>query len=143
MSNAWGRSARRSWISRRAAVPPLLMPTSGKRSGRVSEALCLGKRLELLERVVLDLPDALARDVERPPDLLQRVRTRAGQAEAHLDDFPLALRKRIQRPPHVLLAEVLGGHLEGRLGGLVLDEVAQLGLFPLADRLLECDRPRR
>src|SRR3954467_5608714 len=129
MSRGWGRSARRSLNSRRAAVPPLLMPTSGTRSGRVSEALCLRKRLELLERVVLDLPDALARDVERPPDLLQRVRPRAREAEAHLDDLALTLRERVQRPSHVLAPQVLRGDLEGRLGGLVLDEVAQLRLF--------------
>ena len=109
-------------------------------SCRVAEALGLREGLQLLQGVVLDLPDALARDVERPPDLFQRVRTRAGEAEAHLDDFPLTLRQRVQRPPHVLLAEVLRGHLEGRLGGFVLDEVTQLGLFLFADRLLEGDR---
>src|SRR3954454_20855087 len=41
-------------------------------SARVAEALRLGQRLELLEGVVLDLADALARDVERAADLLQR-----------------------------------------------------------------------
>src|SRR6201986_2981718 len=59
---------------------------------RVAQPLRLRQRLELLERVVLDLPDPLARDVERPPDLLQRVGTRAGQPEAHLDHLALALR---------------------------------------------------
>src|SRR3954453_2704753 len=115
-------------------------PPGPPASRGVAQPLRLGQRLELLERVVLDLPDALARDVERPPDLLQRVRPRARQAEAHLDDLALALRQRVQRLAHVLAAEVLGRHLEGRLGGLVLDEVAQLGLFLLADRLLERDR---
>src|SRR3954464_13617112 len=36
--------------------------------GGVAQPLRFGQRLELLERVVLDLADALARDVERPPD---------------------------------------------------------------------------
>src|SRR5262245_46338929 len=45
----------------------------------VAEPLRLGQRLELLERVVLDLPDPLARDVERPPDLLERARPAAGE----------------------------------------------------------------
>src|SRR5919112_417578 len=53
---------------------------------RVAEALGLRQRLELLQRVVLDLADALACDVERPPDLLERPGTPAGEAEAHLDD---------------------------------------------------------
>ena len=39
---------------------------------RVPEPLGLRQRLELLEGVVLDLPDALASDVERAPDLLER-----------------------------------------------------------------------
>src|SRR5215211_8009940 len=109
-------------------------------SARVAEALRLGERLELLERVVLDLADALARDVERAPDLLERPRTPAGEAEAHLDDLALALRQGGEGAVHVLLAEVLGGDLERRLGRLVLDEVAELRLVLLADRLLERDR---
>ena len=47
-----------------------------RRLHAVAQPLRLGQRLELLERVVLDLADALARDVERPPDLLQRARPR-------------------------------------------------------------------
>src|SRR4051794_40138190 len=107
---------------------------------RVAETLRLGQRLELLQRVVLDLPDPLARDVERAPDLLERPRPSAGEPEAHLDDLALALRQGRQRAMDVLLAEVLRGDLERRLRRLVLDEVAELGLVLLADRLLERDR---
>src|SRR6185436_20074434 len=81
------------------AGPPLR-----KCSARVAEALGLGERLELLQRVVLDLADPLARDVERAADLLERERARAGQAEAHLDDLALTLRQRVQRAADVLLA---------------------------------------
>src|SRR5918994_4309368 len=111
-----------------------------KSSARVAEALRLGQRLELLERVVLDLADALARDVERAADLLQGERARAGEAEAHLDHLALALRERVERPAHVLPAQVLRRLVEGRDRGLVLDEVAELGLLLLADGLLEGDR---
>src|SRR5579859_4171383 len=52
---------------------------------RVAQPLRLGQRLELLEGVVLDLPDPLAGDVERPPDLLERVRPLAREPESHLD----------------------------------------------------------
>jgi hypothetical protein len=93
-----------------------------------------------LSGVVLDLADALARHVERTTDLLQRVRAGAGEAEAHLDDLALALGKRLERAAHVLTPQVLGRHLERRLGRLVLDEVSELGLLFLADRLLERDR---
>src|SRR3954451_2678607 len=106
----------------------------------VAQPLRLGQRLELLERVVLDLANALAGHVEGAADLLQRPRASAGEAEAHLDDLALALRQGRQGAVDVLLAQVLGGDLEGRLSGLVLDEVAELGLLLLADRLLERDR---
>src|SRR5437588_12586782 len=93
-------------------------------SGGVAEALRLGERLELLQRVVLDLADPLARDVEGPADLLQRARAPARETEPHLDHLALAGRQRGQRAAPVLAAPVLGGLLEGRLGRLVLDEVA-------------------
>src|SRR5215217_6071672 len=111
-----------------------------KSSARVAEALRLGQRLELLERVVLDLADPLARHVERAADLFERERARAGEAEAHLDHLALALRERVERAADVLLAEVLRRRLERRDRRLVLDEVAELGLLLLADRLLERDR---
>src|SRR3954452_22840312 len=143
----------------RSGTPPALVQTATRKSSdrgaaragsaavawtqvlaRVAETLRLGQRLELLQRVVLDLPDPLARDVERAPDLLERSRPSAGEPEAHLDDLALALRQGRQRAMDVLLAEVLRGDLERRLGRLVLDEVAELGLVLLADRLLERDR---
>src|SRR5215207_7216853 len=123
-----------SLAARREPVPP-----RRKRLAPVAEALGLGERLELLERVVLDLADPLARHVERAADLLQRERARAGQAEAHLDHLPLALGQRVERAADVLLAEVLRRGLERRRRGLVLDEVAQLRLLLVADRLLEGD----
>src|SRR4051794_30127348 len=143
----------------RSGTPPALVETATRKSSdrgaaragsaavawtqdlaRVAEALRLGERLELLQRVVLDLPDPLARDVERAADFLERARPAAREAEAHLDDLALALRQRRQRPVDVLLAQVLRGDLERRLGRLILDEVAELGLVLLADRLLERDR---
>src|SRR5207248_325928 len=97
----------------------------------------LGQRLELLQRVVLDLADPLARDAERAADLLERARLLALQAEAELDHLALALRQRVERLLDVLAAQRERGLLVGRLGRLVLDEVAELGLLLLADRLLE------
>jgi hypothetical protein len=73
------------------APPTRAAPAGRTTSARVAEPLRLGQRLELLQRVVLDLADALARDVERAADLLERERARAGEAEAHLDHLALAL----------------------------------------------------
>src|SRR6476660_3909800 len=85
----------------------------------VSEALRLRQRLELLERVVLDLADALARDAEGLADLLERARLRTVEAVAKLDDPPLALGKSRQRDLDVLAPKREGGSVEGRLRGLV------------------------
>src|SRR4249919_4081209 len=106
----------------------------------VSKRLRLGQALELLQRVVLDLADALAGDPERAPHLLEGAGLLALQAEAKLDQLALALGQRVERAIDVLAAERRGGRVERRDGLLVLDEVAELGLLLLADRLLEADR---
>src|SRR5436190_18278296 len=115
-----------------------------RRSRRISlnavlEPLRLGQGLELLQRVVLDLTDALARHAEGAADLFERARLLALEAEAELDHLALSLRERLQRLLDVLTAERQRGLLVGRLGQLVLDEVAELRLLLLADRLLERD----
>src|SRR5262249_47715837 len=112
-------------------------------AGGVAERLRLGQVLELLERVVLDLPDALAGDAERAADLLERPRRAAVEAEAELDHLTLALGQRAERHLDVLAPERELRGVERRLGGLVLHEVAERALLLLADRLLEADRKLR
>src|SRR5918995_414555 len=109
----------------------------------VAQALRLGERLELLERVVLDLPDALAGDAERLPDLLERARLRSVESVAQLDHAPLPLGQRLQRELDVLAAERERGRVERRLRLLVGHEVAQGGVLLFADRLLERNRELR
>ena len=84
--------------------------------GRVPQALCFGQRLEPLERVVLDLPDALAGDAERATDLLERARLGAREAEAQLDHLPLALGQRGEH--RGLDAGVRGDGREAAMHGL-------------------------
>src|SRR5215207_2354410 len=102
----------------------------------VLEALRLGQALELLQRVVLDLADPLARDAEGAADLLERARLFAVQPEAELDHLPLPLGERRERVVDVRPAERERRGLVGRLGVLILYEVAELRLLLLADRLL-------
>src|SRR5215213_8309481 len=111
--------------------------------GDVAELLGFGEGLQLLQRLVLDLADALARDVERAPHLVERARVLSAEAVAELEHAALAVRQVLQRLAQRLLGEDLGGPLVRRLGPLVGDELAELGLLLVADRLLERDRRLR
>src|SRR4051812_30132506 len=135
---------------RAARERPRAPPERGPRSVRarsplsdVAELLSLREGLQLLQRLVLDLADALARDVERPPDLVERARVLPAQAVAQLEDAALAIAEVLQRLAQRLLGENLGGALVRRLGALVGDELAELRLLLIADRLLERDRRLR
>src|SRR3954451_249714 len=98
-----------------------LEPAGRPGSGDVAELLGLGEALELLQRLVLDLADALAGDVERPADLVQRARVLPAEAVAQLEHAPLAVGEILQRLAERLLGEDLGGALVRRLGPLVAD----------------------
>src|SRR5689334_8373425 len=132
------RSARAAWA--RAGAPGARPLPARSPLGDVAKLLRLGEALELLERLVLDLADALARDVERPPDLVERARVLAAEAVAQLEHAALAVGEVLQRLAQRLLGEDLRGALVRRLGPLVGDELAELGLLLVADRLLERDR---
>src|SRR3954453_16943978 len=113
---------------------------NGAELSDVAELLGLRERLQLLERLVLDLADALARHVERAADLVQRARVLAAEAVAQLEHAPLAVGEVLQRLAQRLLGEDLRRPLVRGLGPLVGDELAELGLLLVADRLLERDR---
>src|SRR5207253_4789955 len=84
----------------------------------------------------LELPDALARQVELVPDRFERPRL-ALEPEPQLEDPPLALGKRVERAPHALPAERLLGLVE-RVGRLAVgEEVAQLALVVGAHGLVQ------
>src|SRR4051812_43897829 len=114
-----------------------------RRSGNFSKLLGLSQRLELLQRLVLDLADSLARDVERPPDLVQGARVLAAQSVAKLEHAPFAVREVLERLAQRLFGAQVGGALERRLGLLVGDELAELGPLLVAHRLLQRDRGLR
>src|ERR1700676_3650996 len=95
----------------------------------VSELLPLGEALQLLQRLVLDLADSLARDVERPPHLVERTRVLAPESVAQLEHAPFAVGQVLERLPQRLLGQDLRRALVRRLCALVCDELAELGLL--------------
>ena len=95
---------------------------------------------ELRHRSSLDLADALPGEVEVLADLFEGAGLATVEAEAELEDLALAVVERGEEPVDLLGQERGGGHLEGRLGGAVLDDVAELGVAVLAQRLGERQR---
>src|SRR5262249_49182649 len=96
--------------------------------------------LQLADGLGLDLPDALARDLEDPADLLQRVSVAVAQAVAELDDLTLPVRQGLEHLVDLVLEHLLGGRLHWRLGGVILDEIAEVAVLALANRPIKADR---
>src|SRR5581483_57682 len=114
-----------------------------RRSGDLAQLLRFRERLQLLQRLVLDLANALARDVEGPPDLVEGARVLAPEPVAELEDAPLAVGEVLERLAEGLLGQKVRGAVERGLGLLVGDELAELRLLLVANRLLERDRRLR
>src|SRR6266508_1433077 len=97
------------------------------------------QRTELLEALVLDLPDAFAGHIERPSDLVEGARMLSVQSVPQLEHLTLPAVERPEDLPQRFLAERDLGLLVGQRQVLVRDEVAELGLVLVANRLLEGD----
>src|SRR4051794_354442 len=116
---------------------------SAERLGDFAELLSLSQRLKLLQRLVLDLPDSLPGDVEGAADLVQGPRMLAAEPITELEHAALAVGEVLEGLLQRLLGEQLGGALEGGLGALIGDELTELRLLLVADRLLQRDRSLR
>src|SRR5437588_5109805 len=123
---------------RKRALPSRRDGASGL--GDFSQLLRVRERPELLQALVLDLPDPLAGHVERPPHLVECPGMLAVEAVAELEDRSLARCKAAEDSPQRLLAQRhLRGLVRERLA-LVGEEVPELRLLLVADGLLERDR---
>ena len=93
--------------------------------------------LQLLQRLVLNLADPLTSDVERAANLVKRPRMLAAEPVAELKHAPLTVGEVLERLAQRLLGQDVSRPLVGGLSLLVSDELAELGLLLVADRLLE------
>src|SRR5580765_761901 len=111
--------------------------------GDVAKLDRFGQGAELLQALVLDLPDSLARDVERPADLVQRPRMLAVEPVPKLEHLTLPARERAEDLAQGLLAHGDLGLFVRQRHVLVGDEVPELRLVFVADGFLERDRRLR
>src|ERR1043166_8178713 len=108
-----------------------LMITAGQLSQITLQRACPAHVPEPRQRFFLDLPHALARDAEQRPDLLERHRLAAVQAEVEAKNLGLALlegRKRLlDRLPERLLERLVGGRRVHRVRQVIEELVVLAG----------------
>src|SRR5579884_1048507 len=95
---------------------------------------------QLAQSFGLDLADALAGDVELLAHLFQRAAAPIVQAEAQLQHFALALGQAIQHILNLLFEQLMARGFRRGQSCVVLDEVAEMTVFFLANRRLQADR---
>src|SRR5437763_13090043 len=108
--------------------------------GGAAEVGRLGQREELLQALVFDLPDPLSGHVERSAHFVQRLRTLAFQSVAEFEYLALAARKAVEDLAESVLAHRDLDLLVGEPQVAVGEEVAELTLVVVTDRLVERDR---
>src|SRR6266567_2419356 len=111
--------------------------------GDVAKHLRVAERPQLLQALVLDLADPLARDVEHPPHLVERARMLAIQPVAELEHLALTLGEHAEHAAERRLPQLALGDLVGERLRLVGQEVSELGFLLVADRFLQRDRSLR
>ncbi len=92
---------------------------------------------QLSQGLGFDLADTFTGNGERLAHLLQRQFVAVFQPEAHLDNSLLARCKRLQHGSQMFLQVEVDGRIRWRNDALVLDKVAQVGLFVFSDGCLE------
>src|SRR5215212_9360982 len=123
-----------STLQTRTSPSPFISLSLEPRSGGDGNHVAEGR--ETRERLALQLPHPLAGQVELVTDRLERPRL-AFEAEAQLEDPPLALGQRVERLAHALPAKRLLRLVE-RVDGLAVgEEIAELALVVGADGLVQ------
>src|SRR5438552_1636213 len=134
VSSGWARTGATSTPQTRTSR--LMGESPSRRSGRDGDHVAEGR--ETRERLALQLPHPLAGQVELVADRLERPRP-ALEAEAQLENAPLALGQRVERLPDALPPQRLLCLVERVRGLAVGEEVAEFALVVRADGLVERD----
>src|SRR5258706_11610659 len=99
--------------------------------------------LQLPDRLGFNLPHAFARHLEDSADFFQRIRIPIADAVAQLDDLALAVGERLKHLLDLDLEHLLRRALDGVVGLLILDEIAEVAVFRFADRAVQRNRMPR
>src|SRR5579871_1895697 len=95
---------------------------------------------QLTQRFRLDLANALAGYAELAPHFLQRAAAPVLQTEAQLQHAAFAAGERSEHVLDLFLQELVRGGVRWGQGAVVLDEVAEVAVFLLADWGFERNR---
>src|SRR5579871_4711588 len=106
----------------------------------ILERLAARRVTKLAERLRLDLANSLPRHAELLADLFERSLVAVFESEAQYEYFTFALGQVLQNVLHLLFEQHHGGRLGRGDRLLILDEVAEVRVFLLADRRFERDR---
>src|SRR5580704_8381380 len=99
--------------------------------------------LQLADGLGLDLADAFAGHLEDAAHLFQGVGVTVTQAVTQLDNLALAVGERLEDHVDLVLEHLLRGRVDRAVAPLVLDEIAKVAVFTLADGPIEADRVPR
>src|SRR5436309_3470606 len=92
---------------------------------------------QLAQGLRFDLTDALARDVERAADFLERMLGSVAHAKSHLEHLLLARRPRAEDLVGLLFQIRDDDVIDRGDHAAILDEIAKMRIFLFADRRLE------
>src|SRR5215510_5756083 len=87
-----------------------------------------------------DLADALASDLELPPDLFQGAAVSVHQPKPLLEDLAFTIGESFQHILDFFLQQNNRSHVAGVLGASILNEIAEVGFLALAHGRLKRDR---
>src|SRR5437588_2146117 len=109
----------------------------------VPELATAGRVSQLAERLRLDLPNALARDVELLADLFEGSAAAVLEPEAQAQHLAFTLGKGVEHVLHGLAQHLVGGSIRRGLSELVRDEVTEIAILFLANWRFERNRRLR
>src|SRR5438128_593188 len=96
--------------------------------------------LQLAHGLGFDLADALARNLENPADLFERVGIAVSQAVTQADDFALSVSKGLEQALDFVLEHGLRGRGYRAERAFILDEFTEAAILALTHRAVETHR---